>query len=98
VGAQILGDDLPQEVRARRRFGGVLRCSSHQNLFMNKKWTSGILTGGVEGVTGRYARGMARMPRVPHPARLCGVQPDGERSIFPQYLWIIVCISCKFGG
>jgi len=61
---------------------------------MNKKWTSAILTGEVEGVTGRHARGMACMPRVPHPARLCGVKPDGGRSIFPQYLWIIVCISC----
>jgi len=37
-----------------------------------------------------------RWPAKPHPARLSAGCPELRRRPFPQILWIVVCISCKF--
>src|SRR5215472_1862491 len=90
----MLRDDLAQEIRTRRA-GRILRqCSSHFVLFMNKACRSTILTVGRCCVIVRYPRGRAHMPRKPHPARLRATRLVGSAARFPQYLWIIVCISC----
>src|SRR5207253_10541942 len=56
TGAKILGNDLPEKVRAWRSLR-LRRCSSHHALFMNKQWSSAILVAGVAGVIEQHARG-----------------------------------------
>src|SRR6266516_2265676 len=97
VRTQILRDDLAEEVRARRAVRSLRRCSTHRVLFMNKLCRLSILTGGGRHVTGLSPSATMRMPRRPHPARLCGRFLEPVEECCPHNLWIIVCISCTFG-
>jgi hypothetical protein len=94
--ALMLGDDLPKEIRRRRRGRILPQCSSHFTLFMNKSKLATILTAVYRPVMSRHARRMSGFLRKPHPARLCERPVQIMRRLFPQYLWIIVCISCTF--
>ena len=51
----------------------------------------------VDPVIVRYARRIGRRTREPHAARLSGQERIASSTSFPHYLWIKVCISCKFG-
>ena len=80
VGVQILGNDLPKEIRTRRGARRLRHCSSHGILFMNKEASSRILTAGVGCVTGRYATRMGGMRRGPLAARVCGLCSAPHRT------------------
>ena len=83
--------------RSRGSGGQTVRhCSIRHRLFMNNCRSSGILTGRLSRVMGGNSISSPGLPANPRQPRLSRHLLTVGRAGFPQMLWIIVCISCKF--
>ena len=109
AGAVVLGDDRAQEIRGRRRRRRAASAArpgrrisfaamQHSWAFVHEqdgRWAHSNRWGGSRHSTRTPGgRGIARKPAPDKGFR--GVAARGGDG-FPQILWIIVCISCKFG-
>ncbi len=76
-----------------------LAAAQHSSSFVHEQQNGlVILTGRTAPVIGRVPSTDCRVPRNPRQIRLSAGLPPPPKRGCPQILWIIVCVSCKYGG